>query len=490
MIDLPQHAAQVALLHDLSLGRSPWAHEVRINLFTPYLLGYGLAWPLSMIMPVAAAMKVVLTAAYAAFGAVCVLIRRELRAAPQLDAYAFVSFFGFAYSFGMYTFLVAAPVGLSFIWLSIRYARRAQLTRGLWLSALGLALLFSHGLVFLFCLAVALGAVWVKAKTPRSAISRSWPFAAPFLLCAVLFAVTREREAAFSSDFAATMAMGSITDRMFYDLWGSFDFPSATWPAYCFIALAALPVMGGLKLNVRRPESLLIMGALLAVMALAPSYAWSTNWLYPRFALFLLPAYAWLFDPAERPSPAMARAVSPYVGVISIAVVGFVLLEHLSQAVRFARETRDFEVVLARAEPGRRAIALPLDQHSQTDANRWTYLHFPLWYQAEKQGFVDYNFAALHPQIVRFSGPLPPLYKGPPFAVSNFDWRRDDGARYRYFFVRHSGAFPATLFAGATCAPVQIISSGPWSLFERQPCGATPQRGGDGPPSGMQGGAQ
>ena len=51
MIDLPEHAAQVALLRDLLLGQSPWGDLFRINLFTPYLLGYALALPLSFLMP-------------------------------------------------------------------------------------------------------------------------------------------------------------------------------------------------------------------------------------------------------------------------------------------------------------------------------------------------------------------------------------------------------------------------------------------------------
>ena len=140
MVDLPQHAAQIGLLRDLALGRSPWAHELRINLFTPYLIGYGLALPLALVMPVVAAIKVVLTLAFAAFVALCLAIRRELSASAKLDAYFFVSFFGFAYSWGLYTFLVAAPVGLAFIWLSIRYARAGGAGRAWGLAALGVAI--------------------------------------------------------------------------------------------------------------------------------------------------------------------------------------------------------------------------------------------------------------------------------------------------------------------------------------------------------------
>ena len=61
MIDLPQHAAQVTLLRDMLLGQSPWADLFRINPFTPYIIGYGLALPLSLIMPIAAAMKLLLS---------------------------------------------------------------------------------------------------------------------------------------------------------------------------------------------------------------------------------------------------------------------------------------------------------------------------------------------------------------------------------------------------------------------------------------------
>jgi hypothetical protein len=67
MADMPQHAAQVALLHDLLTGQSPWASEFRINLLTPYLIGYGLALPLSFIFSATTAVKIVLTGAFLAF---------------------------------------------------------------------------------------------------------------------------------------------------------------------------------------------------------------------------------------------------------------------------------------------------------------------------------------------------------------------------------------------------------------------------------------
>jgi len=61
MTDLPQHAGQVAAWHDLLLGTSKWESLLYINYFTPYLIGYSLALLLSFVLPVSAALKVVLS---------------------------------------------------------------------------------------------------------------------------------------------------------------------------------------------------------------------------------------------------------------------------------------------------------------------------------------------------------------------------------------------------------------------------------------------
>jgi hypothetical protein len=42
MVDLPQHAAQVTLLLNIGKPGFPFSDLFHLNLFTPYLLGYGL----------------------------------------------------------------------------------------------------------------------------------------------------------------------------------------------------------------------------------------------------------------------------------------------------------------------------------------------------------------------------------------------------------------------------------------------------------------
>lgn len=470
MLDFPQHAGQIALLRDLILGRSPWAHDVRLNLLTPYLIGYALVLPLSFVMPVVAALKLVLTAAYAAFGLIGIGIRRELRAARELDAYYFVSFFGSAYSWGFCPFLIAAPVGLGFIWLAIRYSREPRVTRGFALSALGVALLFSQGLVYAFASALGLMVVWVKAKGPRDAIVRSWPFAGPALLCMAVFIIMRYSDA---TAFPSQVLMPSLADRAKDLLGETFDPPSPV-PVLGTLALAVLPWLGGLKLDLRRSESLAIGVGAIAVLAVAPYSVWSISVLHPRFVLYLAPAYAWLFSPGRAPPTPRAALFAPLLSMAAIGVGGVELARHAVHAVMFSREARDFEPVLARAKPDQRALSLVYDRGSEVNANGNLYYDFPLYYQVEKTGFVDFNFAYYQNQLIRFTLPLPVRYADQSLLhqPEQFVWRDDDALRYRYIFVRHTKPIPKTLFASVSCPPVRVAASGTWALYDARRCAA------------------
>ncbi|MGF6415236.1 hypothetical protein [Paraburkholderia sp. MM5482-R1] len=148
LVDLPQHAGQVMLLRDLLEHTSPWQNLVQLNLLTPYLVGYGLALPLTYLMPIGAALNCVLMLAYFAFVASCVGFRRYLGGDPRLDWLFVPGFFGFAFMWGFYTFLVATPLGILFMWLSHDYAKATSVRKGVWMLVAGTALFFCHGPCF------------------------------------------------------------------------------------------------------------------------------------------------------------------------------------------------------------------------------------------------------------------------------------------------------------------------------------------------------
>jgi hypothetical protein len=463
MTDLAQHAGQIALMRDLLQGRSPWAHLVRLNFFTPYLSGYAVALALSFIFPIGVALKIALTAAFAGSGVAAAAIRRELGSARELDAYALVGFFGFAYSWGFVNFLFAAPVGLAFIWLCLRYSRVGSVALGWAVAGLGLLLVFSHGFIFLLAGAIAGGLVLVNAPSPKSFMVRCSAFLPSLAACVGLWFAIRRHDAALNWIHGPRFVTDSVPQHASVFMSGSFGDQHASWGLLSFVIFAIAPFLAGLRPKVTR-ERALIAGTIFAAVAFMPVMMFGTAFLYERLTLFLLPAYAWLFDSPSRQTGGWRPAASTF-GLATICAI--VLALHLAEAAQFSRESGDFDAVMAKAQPGQRALALVFDRDSHSIPNRDVYLHFPSWYQAEKHGFVDFNFAAFDIEIARFFRQDASLISAEfNWRPDLFDWRRDGGDRYRYFFVRRPGALPANFFAGAPQPPVLVAAKGTWSLYE------------------------
>ena len=484
MGDLPQHAAQVALLHDLVNGTSPWADLVRANYFTPYLLGYGLAFVLSFVMPVVSAMKLFLMLAFYAYVAAGVALRKEYEADARLDWLYVPGLFGFAYQYGFYTYLLAVPVGLYFLLLARRFARAPGLAGGIGLTVAGVVLFFSHGLVFLF--ACAIGAAFIPCFTrqPARIVRALVPYVLLGALALGYMLYVRSNDLVIQG--AATQASSGVT----WDWTGPFGwhrvynfvlYTLATEMKDAYFLLGAVfmlaaPWLLRAKLNDRDPTAWLPMLAMVLVWFCAPSDALGIALLYQRFPIFLLPLYALMFqaDPATA-----SRAASPshtrrawltqlmivlfcwsYLGVLAVR-------DH-----RFAVENAPFETLLSATEPGQRALSLIYAPESPIIHNLWTYHTYPLWYQAERHGFVDFNFAFFLPQIVRFRPDRVPVVRPGPqeSSAEGFDWHAVDGRAYRYFFVRHTAPLPATLFKNDEYEVVLVKEVPDWSLFERRAC--------------------
>jgi hypothetical protein len=149
--------------------------------------------PFSLVLPVATALKVLLSLAYAGFVFMCVVLRRHFGSDARLDWLFLPGFFGFAYAWGLLTFLVAAPIGLCFILVASRYAHERSLGRATLIIALGLVLLASHALVFVLGWTVGLLLLGVRTP-PHRWVSAALPFAVLALACALLFLTGRTVE--------------------------------------------------------------------------------------------------------------------------------------------------------------------------------------------------------------------------------------------------------------------------------------------------------
>ncbi len=469
MIDLPQHAGQLSLLRQLLAGGSQWAPLLQINPVTPYLIGFGLALPLTTFMPVAAAMKVLLTAAYLAFVAVCVALRRHLGADARLDWLFLTSFFGFAFQWGFFTYLTAAPLGLLLVLLAARQAQAPSRRQGVAMALLGTVLLVSHGLVFLFAMLTAGLLLLGPGPGLKARLQALWPLVLPGLLLGVYFVLRGRAEAAFAVAPTVPSVMWHLGIRHEVFTWAQGMQPA---PVYFFASavMAAAPWLLGLRIQFRRPATWLPFAAVATVLSLAPSFVFETSFVYERFALFLFPAYAWMFSAPQPATPRAAlwgRATAALLATATISV----LAVNGSRVWQFGRESADFDAVTADLQDGQRALALIYARRSEAAVNPGAYVHYGSWYQVEHQGLVDFNFAWVQPQIVRYrADQRPPVALAFPWRPQTFSWLRHGGQSYRYFLVRHDGKVPAGLFADAPCKPTLIKAQGHWQVYERAVC--------------------
>jgi hypothetical protein len=199
-----------------------------------------------------------------------------------------------------------------------------------------------------------------------------------------------------------------------------------------------------------------------------PRRAAGTDALYVRFSLFMLPAYALMFRPLQTTSAGVRLLWLPLLCWAFLAV-------HTERLLAFGRESAAFEDVLAAAAPDERALSVVFEAGSEAAGSEVAYTYWPAWYQAERGGFVDFNFARFLPQIVRYRPERMPLrFSQEDWAqtpAGGFDWERDGAAAYRYFFVRRADLMPRDFFP-ERCRPVLVRASGDWSLLENVSCRA------------------
>lgn len=470
MTDLPQHAAQVALWRDLLLGRSAWTEIVRINLLTPYLIGYGLTLPLAFVLPLETAVRLVLSAALIAFVLASMALRRRLGGDARLDWLIPVGWFGFAWQWGFYTFLVASPVAILFLIVVHRACTLPSVGRNALVVAIGIALLFAHGLLFITFVPVGgVMALWCCRRDTLSVIvGRLLPFAILVLVCLVFRWASAQVEGAMHYDIV------DFGD----DLWlrpfrlllyvTNVDFATGTVELKMSVLLLVTPALLRCRLNKGVPlVPFVVLSILLMCM---PVYAFQTGFLFHRFALFILPFYVLMFRP-----PAPDTDSMPGAWIVPILAYVVVLGIQFERVRGFAAEARGFDTVLGAAEPGKRALSLVFDPSSESAASRTAYLHFPLWYQADKGGFVDFNFAEFHPQIVRFRNDAQPYF------TAHLGWHPElyDGslqhaALYDYLFVRGDEAEVTEIIRRNACPLTVRAADHDWTLLQRGTCPVAP----------------
>lgn len=455
LVDLPQHALQLANWLRIDAGEPRARAELELSFRTPYLLAYPVLRALCELTSVLTALKLTL---WASIALQAVTLRRlcvRLGYEAELGLLAFPLGMGYAFCFGFVAFCAALPLVYLGLELALVHRQEPSGRSGALLALVLALLLVAHG--------VALG-FWVLVCAPTLALGagrpwqRLWPLAAPPLLALVW------------------LAPGGSSTRLGGDLWGPTPARFLELPAQLvgigsvdiLATVLGLLLLGCVLANLgaprRAPLTLPLVTCLVGYGAF-PVLFRGAGPLHPRFSSFLVPTLLLACAPRALRSTPKDRALRGAPTALALGVLAL----FWSRLPSFARETRGFHEIAARLPPKLSLRPLVFDRESRAFPGTPAHLHVPAYYSVEKGGSVGYSFAMYSISVVRFRPGVPvAMGGGAEWAPQWFDAKREAG-RYDYFIVKSAADRSAQLFPGPRPAARLEHHVGDWWAYRRAP---------------------
>ena len=456
MCDAPQIAAQVAIYSQLNDPGFRFSGLFVRHTQTPNLSGYALVYALRPMMGVVAACKLAVSGALFLLLITWALLIAELGGDSRMALLTVPGFYGFPFVWGFIGFLTAAPIGVIFVILALRYFRRPTLFRAVGLALLLLFVFFCHAMIAAFAAALTgLYAVSVH-PTPRELMRRLLPPVLVLLGAGIWWL----------RSIAANPITHKPTEwRIGWDRAADLMIDVTGWPGEMVAALILVALLAPVLLltGVRRNLRCWLPVALCAAIALfAPHSLLGVDSVYERYALFMLPCLAIALPPSTPETNRRATWAVAWVAIFSLAWTAGVAW----RMTVFEDEARGFSTLLREMQPGHRVLALSCNRKSKVFAGT-VFLHHPAWYAALKNGVADPSFACGNVGLVHYRPEKMPAVRFADFEFhpQQFDWRRDQGSSYRYFVVRSREELGSRLFAGIP--QVRLLAhEDEWWLYE------------------------
>jgi hypothetical protein len=454
LVDVPQHAAQLAIALRWPDGGFPYSHYFKINWIANSLAPYALSFLFALVFPISVALKLVLCLALVGFVLATWRLVTTLRGDRWWVFAAFPVAYGFAFTWGFVPFVLAAPLGLLLIDTAIHYRGTPTRSRAWTMTGLVYLLFACHVLVLAYAGLVS-AIIVMSAPTWRARIAGSLALASVLPLVAAWWLATTVLTPG-TTPMPAPLVLnygGARALLLFGHLVGGLN-------------LRRVDVLHGLLVTMvpfligARPTRTWWRYAPLAIAILfqfvVPMNVLGTALVYPRFTLFVIPG---LLIALESPSgrPSLARAASVALAVLSIVIV-------IVRFQAFGVESRQVATLLITLEPNKRLLSLVQDTQSRTVPG-FPYLHVGCWYQVERGGIADFSFAEFFPNRFRYKpGMDPPLPYNFEWTPDAFVWAEHGGVLYDYFLVRGAMTDP---FKGATTRIELVARHGEWAVYHQ-----------------------
>ena len=154
------------------------------------------------------------------------------------------------------------------------------------------------------------------------------------------------------------------------------------------IFMLALPFLAGGRISRSRVRFIPVL-VVSSILLLFPTFLFGTMYTFQRFTYLFVPLYLIMIDTpvsADR----VQRSLRLLAPVIALVWIGYMSVH----AVQFNKDMEGFDDVVAKMEPGKRALSLVF-QRDDSHSIAPVFLHFPSWYAALKSGITDPSFAQL-----------------------------------------------------------------------------------------------
>ena len=423
MVDLPQHAAQLALW--LNFGNPEYhTDQFVLNLRTPYLMAPLVARLLATAFGVMIALKLVVWLAVVGQVLGLHFLCKRLGHDPWLALLGLPLALGYTFLFGFVSYVVALPLIFLCIGLAMGYAACPSLGRGTLLIATLMAVLVSHGFAFAQTL-LFVGPLLIFGKGTIG--WRALPLLVPI------------------SAAAAWLMPNSAARRLGVDLWeltfsrlislpamlvgsGAQDIIAVVYGSLLLLLLGLAVGPPVRTLGRLLPGAFVVLG-----FCTFPEVYRGYPLLWPRFAMLVVPATLLAF----RPRTDVSRFVTFRRRTTLLAAAAVWTGLFAFRLSEFNRETSHFHNLIDALPRGLRVRPIVFDTDSHALPGLPAFTHLPAYYLVEKGGIQGYSFAMYPQSVVRYrDGIIPKMHSGEEWRPEEF--RIDEELSDYDCFIVHS----------------------------------------------------
>lgn len=376
-VDIPQHANYFRIATDLTVGPSELRTLYRVDLFTPYLCAYLVAYPFALLFGAIAATKCLLTMAALATP---MAMRRWLKtvgAPPEFSLLGFLLAFDLPYYWGFISHELAMPLAFVYLTAFERQGDRPSGRAILKTFFAAVALFFCHGITF--GLVTVIVAVRLLLRRNPFEAWRAGLHALPVGLLAILWSQLNRRSTGqgFGDDWADANRIWRLFSSPFTTV------ENRTWAVVSLVGILLI-VLAAWPRIVWQARRIVPLAVSMSLFLALPDTVADTWMVGSRFCV-----YAHAFAPALLQTRNSSWRARLWPHVVLVWVV-FALGTLNVRLVAFNRELADLQELKQHMQPGFDVLTLLPDTARDSESMGFMQFHHAAgWVTAELGGILD-----------------------------------------------------------------------------------------------------